>query len=53
MERKELLPSEKRSCFPFDPRGTWAARRKMEVYGWRKAEVYGYAAGREEGFHQN
>lgn len=44
---------EKRSCFLFDQRGTWAANRKMEVYGWRKTQVYGYAAGREERFHQN
>lgn len=44
---------EKRSCFLFDQRGTWAARRKMEVYGWRKTQVYGYAAGREERFHRN
>lgn len=44
---------EKRSCFLFDQRGTWAARRKMEVYGWRKTQVYGNAAGREGRFHQN
>lgn len=40
----------KRSHFPFDQR---AARREMEIYGWRKTQVYGYAAGREERFHQN
>lgn len=31
--------------FPFDQRGTCAARRKMEVYG--------FTAGREQHFHQN